>query len=143
MKIYLAGSSKQRGFLVKLARLIEQQGHTITHKWWEHFAYWWTGDEEGPDFYEAAKADLQGVRDANALIVVMDHDFVSPGAHFEMGFAFALGLPILVLVSDLEKCRRTNIWLQLDEVYVCPMGDLGADMSGLNDQLHFAGRVAA
>lgn len=110
MKIYLAGSSKQRSFIAYLARQIEQQGHEITHKWWVDY------NDDMVFFRSAALADLNGVRAAEVVVAVLDHEQVSPGAHLEMGYALALGRPILALLSDSYNQLRENIWLHLREV---------------------------
>lgn len=136
MKIYLAGASKQRAFIARLANLAEAQGHTITHRWWDCFTSRWTLNHT---FEDAARADLAGVATCEVFVVVLDDVIHSPGAHLEMGYALALRKPVLAILTDWDKQLRENIWLHLPSVRLCQMDeDLDAKLSGLTYQLQMA-----
>jgi len=78
------------------------------HGWEQTFA--WTGqDEEGPEKHaRTAVAELNGVREADVLIVLLPG---GRGTHVEIGAALALGKPVILHSPD----RKT-----LDAPYPCP-----------------------
>lgn len=132
MRIYLAGSSKQRPFIAYLARQIEQQGHEITHKWWVDY------NDDMETFGQAARADLEGIAEASVLVAILDHMEISPGAHLEMGYALALQIPILAIVSDFRTWTRNSIWLHLPGVVVVDQAELAVDLYNLQKRLQQA-----
>lgn len=127
MRIYLAGSSKQRPFVAYLARQIEQQGHQISHPWWVDY-----DDTDRRKFAQAAQDDLRGVAEADAFIAVLDGSQPSLGAHLEMGYAMALQIPTLALVSTYDMLE-SHIWLHLPNVVVAGL----EEMANLNDLDHW------
>jgi nucleoside 2-deoxyribosyltransferase len=75
---------------------------------WERTFAWKAEDGEGPANYAAiAEAELQGVRDADVLVVLLPGGY---GTHVEIGAALALGKPVILHSPD----RKT-----LETPYVC------------------------
>lgn len=90
MKVYVAGNFRERERIRAVMDELERAGHVITHDW--------TG--EGVTLpqrsrQEIAIDDIQGVRDAEALVLVDAER--GWGMYVEMGVAVALGLPIVVI----------------------------------------------
>lgn len=63
------------------------------------------------------KADVQGIRQANAVVAVLDFDYESgnlvpdPGTIYEIGYAQALGIPVILVQSTDIKDDPLNLML--------------------------------
>jgi nucleoside 2-deoxyribosyltransferase len=65
---------------------------------WERTFAWTAEDGEGSEGNAAiAEAELQGVREANVLIVLLAGGY---GTHVEIGAALALGKPVILHAPD-------------------------------------------
>lgn len=99
MKIYLAGPWVERKIMPELALLLESNGHTITHPWWNY-----EGEDqntETPEFLrQCAKQDVAGVENCDAVIVI--NTAKSEGKAVEQGLAIAFEKPI-ICVTPGEK----------------------------------------
>jgi len=81
----------------------------LTKHGWERTYAWKALDSETPeDLAKFAVAELEGVRNADFLIVLLPGGF---GTHVEIGAALALGKPIILHSPDQKT---------LKEPYPCP-----------------------
>lgn len=77
---------------------------TLKARGWERTFTWTPDDGEGPEEHAAiAKAELQGVRDADVLVVLLPGGY---GTHVEIGAALALGKPVILHAPD-QKTLET------------------------------------
>src|SRR5258708_16889 len=75
---------------------------------WERTFVWTGQDEKGAEGHaKTAMAELNGVRDADVLIVLLPGGY---GTHVEIGAALALGKPVILHAPD----RKT-----LETPYLC------------------------
>lgn len=88
VKFYISTGYDNKDKAAKLAEIIEAAGGEITYKWWE-LPY----TEDVTELARRGEAELQGVKDADAVIVMMPGHF---GTHTEFGAALALGKRILL-----------------------------------------------
>ena len=78
-----------------MIRKFESLGVQISYNWAKHgqlFDY--------DSLTVAALDEINGVRNAKCVLVVMPG---GRGTHFEMGVAYALGIPIVLLIEDLDN----------------------------------------
>lgn len=88
MNIYIAAPWGHREDARAASLLVEQAGHTITHKWWDHEA----GDEDYDTLKVLAEKDIHGVYEADVLILL--NLVKSEGKAVEQGLAIAAGIPV-------------------------------------------------
>ena len=87
VKLYVAGSITNKDNIGKIIEKFENLGYVITHNWT-------LGCEKGP---KAAELDINGVKRANILVVIMDEkDYSYRGTYCEIGCALGLGIPIFL-----------------------------------------------
>lgn len=94
MKIYIAAPWIDREAMPAIATRFENDGHTITHKWWEA--------ENTPESPEAVKIhsghafdDWNGVVSADTLVLL--NTSKSEGKAVEQGLAIASDIPIVAV----------------------------------------------
>lgn len=113
VKVYLAALFSRREEMEERASELRSLGYVCNAKWV-------FGGEEGLTRAEIAEVDLEDIRDCDTL-VVFTHPRGTPlpggGRHFETGYAFALGKPVVV-VGD-----REHIFLDHPDVTVYPDWD--------------------
>ena len=130
MKFYVAGKFEDKERVRLAQRCIEDAGHEITHDWTTAEAL------GGPD---EAKDDMEGVKDADALLFVnVDPDLLYAGSLVEIGMALALDKPVY-FINTTHMTR--NIFYHLPGVYSAadaphPIGErlaeeFGAVMNGV------------
>ena len=130
MKFYVAGKFEDKERVRLAQRCIESAGHEITHDWTMAEAF------GGP---EEAKDDMDGVRDADALLFVnVDPDLPYAGSLVEIGMALALDKPVYFI--NTQHMAR-NIFYHLPGVFSAaaapqPIGErlaeeFGAVMNGV------------
>jgi nucleoside 2-deoxyribosyltransferase len=98
MKVYVAGASAERGEVSKYMQLLRDAGITVTLDWVAII----DGEDGGVSNEglsterrrELAKADLQGVADADIVWLIVPNNF-SAGAWVELGYAFGLGKSVI------------------------------------------------
>ncbi len=106
MKIYLAGKWGARIPIRKIMRELEtEQKHEITH--------YWPDNEDGdrsPQFLgKCAHDDIEGVRNADIVVVLMDDpEYAYRGSFTEIGAALALNKPVFVVCPHDEAYCKTN-----------------------------------
>lgn len=93
MKIYVATSVLATSAAIEAATALEAEGHTISFKWWLVEAST-LPTEKWP---EQAEADLQGIRDADALVALFPTDLPYRGTLAEVGAALILGKPVYMI----------------------------------------------
>lgn len=115
MKVYLAGPWVDRAAMPELARRLEQDGHSITERWWEHEEPL-SFPEESPEYHAAmedrAVADFIGVIKADAVVVL--NSSKSEGKAVEQGVAHAQMKPVVIIG------QRTNIFHYLPSTQAVP-----------------------
>ena len=94
IRIYCAAPWKTKDRMPAIAGLLEANGHTLTHKWWEA--------EDTPEsdrtaeiLRAQAKSDVQGVLDAQVVVVI--NSAKSEGKATEQGIAIAHRKPIICI----------------------------------------------
>lgn len=114
MKLYIAGPFAARDLLAQQAWVFEQSGHTITSEWLYGTRPITLGtvgtspDSSDKEVRQHANADLEQVSKADVLIMYTEQwirmakpDITGPlnsgGRHVEMGYALALGKPVVVM----------------------------------------------
>lgn len=85
MKLFVAGKWTSRHYARQRMTELEQAGHSITYDWMAEEGDWWR---------EFALEDMQGVRDADALVLIIEP--AMEGAWVEVGIALALGKTVYV-----------------------------------------------
>lgn len=92
-RIYIAAPWVERQNVPVIAEKLEDNGYTITHKWWL-----FEGEEEDTSEgfrRKCAKQDVWGVRTADAVLLI--NSAKSEGKAVEQGLAIAYGLPIVTI----------------------------------------------
>ncbi len=90
-RFYLATRKDRSKQAEPLLEALKAQG-------WERTFEWTAQDEASTDAYgEVARKELEGVRDADVLIVLLPGGF---GTHVEIGAALALGKQVILHAPD-------------------------------------------
>lgn len=119
MKFYLAGSSRpeSRALIAEAVKQIENAGHECTCKWFCPERFYQS------ELAAALADDLQGIRDAEAVIGVVDSH--ARGTLWELGYAQALNKPLMVYLvaprlDDSELCEfaTSGLWDRFKRVAV-------------------------
>ena len=99
IRAYCAGSWQSRGTVDYRAKIIETRaGWEITSRWHKEGG---TLLDHSPDVF--APADIEDMEKAKRIVWIGD-DPVSPGKHFEMGYAWARRWPIYVIGEGKQRC---------------------------------------
>jgi nucleoside 2-deoxyribosyltransferase len=119
-KVFIAGWFDARPIMNELASILESEGFVISSRWIQTA-------KDVPDFYglhdstlkRAAYKDIEDI-DASDLVILVNpkrhHGHGRGGRHWEMGYAYAKGKPIII-VGEPE-----NIYHFLDDVTKISMG---------------------
>ena len=103
--VYIGSSSKFVDECEKVAKLVSSMGFTITRKWWSHYVKdspEYPKDMDDRDFYDdpaikfICEADFQAIREADLVIIATFEDYKLTGGDIELGYALALGKPVIV-----------------------------------------------
>lgn len=103
MRVYVATKFENAPRAIEIASQLESAGHEITYQWWTNAEF----------TQEQARADMKGVRDADALVLIAEEDFRYNGALTEFGMALAWNIPIYLLGNALDN----NIFTTLGNVH--------------------------
>ena len=106
MKIYVAGKWGERQICKQVMTAIERDGHEITCDWTNH-DYPPSGTPESEKqalLQKWASLDIQGVRDADALVFIAIIELNYRGAFVEMGAALGKGIPVFVIGHGIDTC---------------------------------------
>lgn len=90
MNIFVASSSGLRPETAVLIETLTDVGYRVCD-WVTDF-----DNVEGKPLYEVANGLLDFICESDALVWFVDPDHPSEGAPFEAGYAFAIGIPVLV-----------------------------------------------
>lgn len=112
MKCYVASSFKCKDDFHALRKVLEANGHTITHDWTKEDAS--AVDPEELDTYLmlCAGNDLMGVAAADVFILIARPNMA--GAFVEMGVALAMSVPVVVLDAYRDG-NQNNIFYALPQ----------------------------
>lgn len=139
MYLYLAGplfTQAERAWNVRLADLLTRAGHSVFLPQTEVQAIA-TLDAE-----TIFRVDVNGVRSAEAVVAVVDGADPDSGTSFEVGLAYALGIPIILVRTDFraggdalpgQKLATVNLMLAQAAVAVVALTDPGATLEALAD----------
>ena len=96
-KLYVAANYEHdRGLAAIFAKHFESIGYKITRRWWS--------EEEDESKEESALGDVQGVIDADAVVVIMLQTRGWKGTWCEIGMAIALGKPVYFVGDAGDSC---------------------------------------
>lgn len=110
MRVYLATKFENLKEFNEAKQMLEDLGHELTHDWSKEDASGKTGPELEAYLTGCALADLQGVRDAEALLII-NHE-KGKGMFVEMGAALAWQKPVFFVYPD----RAYNIFTKVPGV---------------------------
>lgn len=109
MKFYIAGKWTEKNTIQLWIKTMQDMGHVITHNW--------TLIEESDkksyeDCARFAEFDVNGVRDADVLIIVItDPSYPYRGTCCELGIALALNKQVMICnLCPVSPAFRTNIF---------------------------------
>ena len=109
-KIYLAAPWLDRELMPERAKVFEDAGFTITHKWWEYEGE--SQENESEEFLrECAASDFNGVTTADVLIAF--NTAKSEGKATEQGIALASKVPIISINPPVKV--TSNIFHHLPQ----------------------------
>ena len=106
MRIYVASKWQDREIIKQIQKDIELAGHSISYDWTDHSFDPVAGTKK--DLERLAVEDIQGVINADLLIVYAVFHYSYEGAFCEMGAALALGKPIYVVGYAIDSCIFIN-----------------------------------
>jgi len=100
VKIYLAASYGRKKQVARLAKELKIRGFTLVSTWYTE-GYPPTvqlQDVSHEELRQIALRDVQELEQAEVLVVISDAPaYVRGGKHFETGFAYRKGIPVVVL----------------------------------------------
>jgi nucleoside 2-deoxyribosyltransferase len=100
MKIFVSASWKDRKVAKDLMDFLENNGHTITERWYKH--------EKIENYVDYAIEDYTGVKECDAY-VMFHSGFRSGGKYVELGMAIALGKRIITCGTRLKTVFRAYV----------------------------------
>ena len=110
-KIYVGASFEDRLIVKELENKLKSRGFKITSNWTEHF------NKNECEMY--AKEDLQGIKDAD-ILVVYNSSHKTTGKITEIGMAIYKGIPVLVFgepYSSIFSYMVQNIdWIKIQSL---------------------------
>lgn len=117
MKIYVAGPFQQFERVRSLQRKLIDLGHEISHDWTLEHDNWPNGLAPGSrEAILCAMADMQGVKEAEAVIVLTPEDkCVGCGLWIEMGAALALCKLVAVVGPQRERSVFAELAARLEQ----------------------------
>lgn len=89
IKVYVAGSWKNRSAIKRLIEKIECWGYKVIVDWTKH--------QEKGGAKQYAEEDLKGLQECDCLVYCMDSNH-SRGKNFELGYVTALGKPVIIYI---------------------------------------------
>ena len=144
MYLYLAGplfTQAERHWNVRLAEILTGAGHSVFLPQTEVQAI------ATLDADAIFRVDVDGVRGADAVVAVVDGADPDSGTSFEVGLAYALGIPVVLVRSDFraggdalpgQRLATVNLMLAQAATAVVAQTDPGTTLDDLA-----AGVVAA
>ena len=134
-KIYVAGAVREVERVRKVISYLRSLGHEITFDWTVGLEAQTTPESEMPDEYarKLAWRCLDGVDDADVVVVCVPEHLPTRGTWVELGYAVAQKKGIVVL----GVAGRSSIFTRLGHAFV--RDDFQADL-GVEDALIYGGR---
>lgn len=99
IKVYVAGSCKNRSSVKIIMNKIEMMGHDIATDWTKH-------KKEPAKLY--AEEDIKALQECDCLLYCMD-GISSRGKNFELGYVTALKKPIAIYMLNLDSIAHIPI----------------------------------
>ena len=139
MHLYLAGplfTQAERAWNVRLAERLTAAKYSVFLPQTEVQAI------ASLDAETIFRVDVDGVRSADAVVAVVDGADPDSGTSFEIGLAFALGIPIVLVRTDFraggdalpgQKLATVNLMLAQAATQVVALTDPGATLEALAD----------
>ncbi|HWE38928.1 MAG TPA: nucleoside 2-deoxyribosyltransferase [Isosphaeraceae bacterium] len=137
MRLYLAGplfTQAERAWNRDLAAALRRDGHDVFLPQDE------VKNLDALDADAIFRLDVAGVRDAEAVVAVLDGADADSGTCFECGLAFALGIPIVAVRTDFrgggdalpnQRLATVNLMLSQAASAVVHLPDPAADASAV------------
>ncbi|MEM6503535.1 MAG: nucleoside 2-deoxyribosyltransferase [Cyanobacteria bacterium P01_C01_bin.89] len=114
MKLYIAGplfTCAEREFNQRLGKLLTDKGYTVFLP--QDFA---PGTPEDKDFFaNTFKACIDYLDQADVVVAIADGADADSGTCFEMGYAYAKGMPILCVRTDFRISEEDGLNLMLTQ----------------------------
>jgi nucleoside 2-deoxyribosyltransferase len=112
-KLYIASTLSNYRYIGELAAMIkstaanQHQPVEITYAWWDHSGgeMPYVADDDLERKIQVAEAELEGVRAADVVLIVMPGGF---GTHFEFGAAYALKKTIIFFDGRSDVSNRPS-----------------------------------
>lgn len=109
MKIYVAAKYPSKAIAERVAKTLEGDGHTITHKWWDVEESGTLQTMERANMRRYASDDLVGVITADAVVVLVP-DEGGVGMWVEAGAALGRNIPTYFVGEDEGPPPRRSIF---------------------------------
>ena len=141
MYLYLAGplfTQAERAWNVRLGDLLTEAGHSVFLPQTEVQAI------ATLDAATIFAVDVNGVRSAEAVVAVVDGADPDSGTSFEVGLAYALGIPIVLVRTDFraggdalpgQKLATVNLMLAQAASEVVAVTDPGGSLESLAEEV--------
>ena len=128
MKIYIASKLENYEQVRYVRDFLARFGHTLTYDWTLHGSIKETTEQ---DLTDCANAELQGVRDADIVLVLLPG---GRGTHAELGMAIALNKPVYIWSATHELFTLTDktcafYWNNNVLRHVCPIESFVTNIS--------------
>ncbi len=110
MNVYLATKFTNAEGFQAVKKLLEDNGHTLTHDWSQEDASK-VPEAERPEYLQkCAMADAEGISAAECFVLLAVPNM--SGALTELGIALGLGVPVIIL-GAFEEGNQNNIFYHL------------------------------
>jgi nucleoside 2-deoxyribosyltransferase len=112
MRIYVASGldNASKPEFQKLLQDIRDLGHALTYEWWTHGSM---KDHSDQQICLTAERELYGIETADLVIVWLPG---GGGTHVEMGYAFGLMIPVLLMNFDPATMRKVAFYYLFSKV---------------------------
>lgn len=139
MRLYLAGplfTQAERAWNLRLGDLLTRSGHSVFLPQTEVQVI---ASLDAPTIFQV---DVDGVRSADAVLAVVDGADPDSGTSFELGLAFALSIPIVLIRTDFrgggdalpgQRLATVNLMLSQAATEVVALTDPSATVETLAD----------
>jgi len=121
MKIFLAAplfSEAERDFNSKVAERLRNKGFEVWLAQESPFIHGGTFKEKETIF----KEDISALKSCDVVVAILDGVEVDSGVAFEMGYAVAIGKPVIGLKTDhrtFSKVEEVNLMLEVPLIKIC------------------------
>ena len=99
MRIYFAGplfTQAERAWNVAVAAALTEAGHRVFLPQAELKRL------DAPEAGSVFRLDVEGIREADALVAILDGADADSGTSFECGVAYAMGIPVVAVRTDFR-----------------------------------------